>query len=236
MFEGWIVFWKTLGGISVSRNEKVLVWLERDLKRGRTNRLEQFLKDGGDINVGIDNWRPVLDRAIELHNFQATKILLERDARTITHFEFNALCTAAFNGYPDVVRLLLEHGLDVNSVWMTSTTPLHEACMMRCGHRCPAWDIADAPKSPAEVDRFLETARILLAAGADIHAVCKDWPGPEFEYRPLHFAAESNCLPMVKLMLENGADIGAKASMGSTAHDVARQNNHVEVAEYLAAH
>lgn len=55
--------------------------------------------------------------------------LLERgaDPSMRTRFRWTALHWAVGNGFPDVVRLLLDHGADVNAVSDTGMTPLQMA-------------------------------------------------------------------------------------------------------------
>lgn len=218
-------------------DEPEMLWLESTFKRGSTNRLKEFLRSGGDPNLDCCLGSSILNRAVWFHNVQATEILLEHGAKPYSDdpWDFNTLCNAAFNGYPDIVKLLLDQGVEVDSVWMQSTTALHEACMMRCGHPCPAWDIKDKPHSQGELDRFLECATLLIDAGADVNAICLDWPGPTEGFTPLHFAVEANCLPMVKLLIDNGADIHITEDEGKTPHELACEYGRTEIADYLAS-
>ena len=88
---------------------------------------------------------------------------------------------AALSGETDVLKLLIEHGADVNlgnNILMTVIIK----------------------KSPNN----LETVKILLAAGADIHA--KDRLGQT----AFHYAIQSENMEIVKLFLDAGADILAK--------------------------
>jgi ankyrin repeat protein len=52
-------------------------------------------------------------------------------------------------------------------------------------------------------------------------------------FTPLHFAAQSGHLDLVKLLLENGADPNAVTKWKNTPHDLAAANGHTEVARLL---
>ena len=238
VFYTFCAWWNRLfSGCVVSNDEAELLWLKSSFRRGKTDRIERFLECGGNPNLGIDNGYPLLVQVVEYHNTHAVELLLKNKDILITERsgDFNALCTAAFNGYPDITKLILAQGIEVDSVWMHSTTALHEACMMRCGHPCPAWDITDEVFSPAEVNRFIECASILIEAGADVNAVCHDWPGPVCGFTPLHFACEAGCLPMAKLLVKHGADTRLKDEDGRTPLDLAIELNKSDIRDYLEA-
>ena len=91
----------------------------------------------------------------------------------------------------DIVKLLLEHGANVNHLSFTEETPLHLACMI--GH--------------------LEITKELLKHNPDINAVRKDNNGLK---TPLMLASETGSLDVMKELLMHGAFI-AKDSNQATA-------------------
>ncbi|MCB1217546.1 ankyrin repeat domain-containing protein [bacterium] len=215
-------------------------WLAESIVKGNLEFLRLYLSKGGDPNLGSMDENPLISVAVYYHNVEAVEELLGCGAVPACHDEsgwgkWNALANSAFNGYADIVSILLQHGVPVDTNWMSSTTALHEACMMRCGADCPAWDYDDEVGSPAEIARYVETARILVQAGADVNAVCEDWPGPDVEYTPLHFAVEAECLELVAFLIANDADKGATSSEGRTALDLARERNASNIIEFLEA-
>ncbi|MEZ5338217.1 MAG: ankyrin repeat domain-containing protein [bacterium] len=217
---------------------KILTELIESISRGEVSLLSSFLDKGGHPDFGLDQDQSLLGKAVYHHNVEATALLLLHKAKCWDRLEYsdhNVLASAAFNGYPDIVKMLLEHGMPVDAHWRIRTTALHEACMMRCGADCPAWDYDDEVGSPAETARFVETASILVQAGADVNAVCEDWPGPDVEYTPLHFAVEAECLELVAFLIANDADKGATSSEGRTALDLARERNASNIIEFLEA-
>ena len=80
-------------------------------------------------------------------------------------------------------------------------TALHHAC------------IDNAP------DQRLKVAKELIASGLDVNAPDND------SWTPLHFAAQANCLEVIMLLIENGADIEASEINGNTPLWVATMNS-----------
>jgi len=67
-------------------------------------------------------------------------------------------------------------------------------------------------------DKMIKTAKELIAAGHDVSAPDND------SWTPLHFAAQANSLGVVKLLIENGANIEALEINGNTPLWVATMN------------
>ncbi|KAI0537679.1 hypothetical protein GGR58DRAFT_527100 [Xylaria digitata] len=100
----------------------------------------------------------------------------------------------SYTSHEEIVRLLLEHGLDVNSMAdFHEWTALHIAALR--GHEA--------------------TVRVLLEKGADIYA--RDRQGRT----ALHIASSRGYDRVTRLLLEKGADPGAKDNAGWTALDLA---------------
>ncbi len=77
-----------------------------------------------------------------------------------------------------------------------------------------------------------EAARLLVEAGADVHAV-----SPTFgDVTPLHSAAAADSLEIVKLLVEHGADVNVRQQGGFTALHAAAQNGDDAMREYLLEH
>ncbi len=120
---------------------------------------------------------------------------------------FYPLGLAAFFGQPAMVELLLARGAPVDAV-------------ARNGTRVMALHAAVAA-------RDLESARLLLAHGADARATQADG------FTPLHGAAQNGQLELVELLLAHGADPSARSSGGHTPLDLAQAQGHGEVERRL---
>jgi ankyrin repeat protein len=120
---------------------------------------------------------------------------------------YPSLGLAIFFQHPEVARLLIERGANVNTPAANPqrVAPVHAAA--------------------AACDRA--TMRLLLEHGADPNAQ------QQLDYTPMHGAASRGDVEMAKLLLQHGADRNPKATDGQTPADVARSHAHPEFAEWI---
>jgi ankyrin repeat protein len=113
---------------------------------------------------------------------------------------FPPLGLAIFFRHPDVARLLIERGADVNAAAKNAqrVAPVHAAATT-CDHA---------------------TMRLLLERGADPNA------RQRMDFTPMHGAAGRGDVEMAKLLMEFGAEPNAKAADGQTPADVAQSHGH----------
>jgi uncharacterized protein len=95
---------------------------------------------------------------------------------------WTALMHAASGGRTAIVKLLLQHGADVNAANNHGATPLYAASL----------------------EQHMDTALCLLAAGADVNAAT------DKGCNALMAAATSNNTALVQLLLSHGADISVR--------------------------
>ena len=114
-----------------------------------------------------------------------------------------ALHVAAAGYRVEIAKLLLAAGADPNAARNhRRSAPLHYA----------------ADGSGCEPERQVAMIRLLLDAGADIHAQDKNGA------TPLHRAVRTRCAAAVKCLLDAGADVTIRNLPGSTAFHLAVQN------------
>ena len=131
---------------------------------------------------------------------------------------------AASMGRKEVAEVLLAHGADVNARDDREQTPLHSAAYYK----------------------KLAVAEVLIAHKADVNAlgnrdgtcqIGRFWPSnfpyPQpWQITPLHLATEQDSIDLVKLLLENKADVNGKTDGVGTPLQHAKSK---AVAELLRA-
>ena len=129
--------------------------------------------------------------------------------------DWSALHSAAFYGYVEVSRLLLQYKADIYAHDDEGRTPLHVAA--ECG--------------------LVNVARLLLEHGADVNARDNSLN------TPLHCASEWRSYPptggrleVARLLVERGVNIDAVDVKGRTAFQVAADLGHHDVANFLSVH
>lgn len=143
--------------------------------------LVRFLAAAGvDVNQANKEDLTPLYIASRANKPEIVRALLEAKAnpdRACTKRQETPLHSAAADGYDDILQLLLDAGCKVNVVDKKKRTALYRAVY----------------------DKHLSSAKLLLAYKADVNATCEGWT-------PLMVAAYNDDLPMVRLLLEHGAD------------------------------
>jgi len=193
-------------------------------KLGHEAIVRLLLEHGANIKAKSSLERMALHLAAENGHEAVVRLLLERgantEARTKDLNEPKALHLVVERGHQKLVKLLLEHGANINAMIASGETALHLAA--KYGHE--------------------EIIRLLLVHGADKEAK----PNANFYnsnanlYKPevniynpactaLHVAAISGHEAIVRLLLENGANIEAKTIDGQTALHVAAVSGQGEV-------
>ncbi len=122
---------------------------------------------------------------------------------------FDPLGLAAFFGHSEAVKVLLEHGADVNQK--------------------PPSRFANTAVDSAVAGDHTDVVRILLAAGANPNV------RSEANYTTLHKAAVHGNLEIVRMLLDRGADVHAVRDGGHTPLDDAMEKGHAAIADLLRA-
>lgn len=121
------------------------------------------------------------------------------------------LALATRSNFTEIVRLLVQAGVDINWQDQTGETALHIAA--RFGHE--------------------ECAKILLKGTEDQKADI-EVTERSFSWTPLHVASVDGHLPIVELLVAAGAEINQLDASGWTAREHAALRGHMSIAQRLA--
>jgi len=175
----------------------------------------RFLIDrGADVNANDNAGRTVLMRAVSQDIFGTpalvSRLLIDRGAEVNAKMTggWTALMLAAQMGHTDCVRLLLEHGADVNerSVYNGVTALI---------------EVAGVGSS--------DCVRLLLDHGANVND--KSVNGTTALIAAVGVGS-SDC---VRLLLDHGAVVNAKNDLGQTALSEAKSGGHQDIVDALVA-
>jgi uncharacterized protein len=166
----------------------------------------------------------LLDRGARATFFEACALGLVADVRrqlaanpalvgAWAHDGWPPLHLAAFFGQLEVAGALLDAGADVRAVSRNSEGNL----------------AINAAAAGPRAGRRPEMVKLLITRGAPV-----DGRGSATAHTPLHEAAFNGDLPLVRLLLDSGADRALRTGDGETALDVAVKQGRHEVARLLA--
>ncbi len=152
-----------------------------------------------------------LPEAAALGDAARVRAILQRDPAAVharSTDGWTPLHLAAFMGHPEVARILLDHGADIEAVATNgiANRPLHAALAGK--------------ESPEVLD-------LLLAKGADVNARA------EADVTPLHLAAARGNLAYTRRLLDLAADPAARMTDGKRPAAFASERGHPEVAALL---
>ena len=166
---------------------------------GFANLVEQLIaKHPQHVNTIGGSYMTSAVAALAGRHFEVAQVL-HRNKSSVEprgYFENTPLHSAAYYGDLEMVQVLLDYGVDVNSQNSFGYTPLDSAS--RDGHRNDAG-----------------VARLLIAHGADPNS--RDVLG----FTSLHRASDSGRIEIVRLLIEHGAKVEVKNDRGKTPLDVA---------------
>jgi ankyrin repeat protein len=201
----------------------------------------QLLEAGADPAWTATGGRTALMFAAEGGDLGLVEQLLEAGAsvEAMNQYRGNALMFAAKGGDVPVTRRLIAAGADVNHVADLGWTALLVAAAK--GNADVSLALIEAGANPNAQDkngwtplmhavsgRHLATAAALL----EVPAVDPDLR-EENGSTALHIAALGGNEPMVRLLVDHGADVAAKTAMGFTPAEVADAARHPALAAWL---
>jgi ankyrin repeat protein len=194
--------------------------------------VDRLLKAGANPNTSSSSGETPLMTCAYTGSPEAVKLLMAHgadvNARETAKGQ-TALMWAAAEGHSDIVKALVENGADVRARTMVTR---HLVCFrVQCGKDAATETVERGAFTPllfAARRGDVESVRILLAAGTDIEGRAADG------YSPLLLASHSDHLPLVRFLLEQGANPNA-TGVGYTALHTAILRGDVAVVQALLA-
>ena len=152
-----------------------------------------------------------------------------------------SLHSAAEEGNIDVVRSLLEQGIEINGRNASNQTPLDRAAskgnldvvrfLVKRGAEVDSCDKKGwTPLHQAARFGHLEVSRLLVDHGANVNARM------QIHWTPIHLSSSNGHFEVVKLLLEHGADVHALNGDGQTPYQASLTWGHGKIADLLREH
>ena len=174
-----------------------------------------------------------LFRAIQRHDVRRVAELLAQGANANATNEDGwtalqiAIDETVDGGSPEVVRLLLDHGANVNApegqtptlllVWRPTNKQVARILLEAGADANVCTDSGESPLRDCVAEGDLDMVSLLLKAGAD--RSINDWRVADGGMTALGIAASQFNLPMIKLLVDAGADLEATDDAFKTARE-----------------
>lgn len=194
------------------------------LINGDNVKASSLIKGGADVNVrGKGGVTPLISAALA-NNHEVAALLIKHGADIDAKGKNlnTPLILAAWVGAREVTALLINHGANIEAKNGHGKTALMVV-------------VTDASKSADllqehgfSIEGRGNVAPLLIEAGANIHA-----SDQKSGFTPLHFAAESNDVKNVGLLLKAGAYLEATGNVGNTPLHIAALYNALDAARLL---
>ncbi len=215
-------------------------------RNGSEEMVDLLLSKGADVNILSSSGTP-LHSAVFSGNTNIIQRLLISGAdinAVITSSGWTPLHPSALSGWYDATKVLVEKGINLNTVDKRGMTALHYAVLT--GNREAEKVAVLLLKNGAEFNTTAidgstplltavqkgkdEAVKLLLEKGADTGSKDKIT-----QRTMLHLAAIHGYGNIAGLLVENGIDIHAQDRYGRTALDYAEKHGNKKVAEYIYA-
>ena len=178
---------------------------------GRLDNIKMLIQNGADIQASSSNGSTVLHFASQLSNQEVVEFLLKLNEISVNATDNSnqtPLMYACIKvGRLDNIKMLIQNGADIQARDCNGLTVLH---------------IASVSSNQEVVEFLLKLNEISVNATAN------------YNHTPLMYACRDGVrLDNIKMLIQNGADIQASSSNGSTVLHLASQLSNQEVVEFL---
>ena len=194
--------------------------------------------------LNLSRTKTIFTRAAGVGNLKRVQLLIT-EGRVSQREKDIGLGNACLYGHLEVVRFLVENGVNVNAVTATDgTTPLMMACerghleivrlLVERGANVNAATSNDGGTAlmMASQNDHLEIVRYLVERGANVNAATSTYGGTA-----LMWACMDGNLKMVRYLVERGgANVNATTTDGHTALMWACEKGHLEIVRCLVEH
>ena len=170
-----------------------------------------LIENGADPTVYSGEWLSLVELAAMHGRLDTIKYLLTDGKCRKAFLNDNSVIVAAYNGFPKVVKYLIEQGKDIEGVldYHDGNGPIEGFTALRA----------------AAQENQVETVKLLCEMGANVNVQGDD--------TPLYSAAAEEHLEVVKVLIDYGADVNLHLEDSSTALQSACTWENYEVAKYL---
>ena len=192
------------------------IQLQKELDRNWDNLIKYHHDDDDDDDD--DDFHSlcntILHESSEVGDLNKIKYVVRfgADVNNSNRDKVTPLMRSSSDGYPDIVKFLIEKGAHVNAVAYSGNTPL----------------ILVTENSVMDKDTQLNIVEQLLIAGANVNAQDK------YKKTPLIIATESNgYVELIEKLLKFGADPNIKDDSEETALDIAEINEYMNIKKII---
>lgn len=168
---------------------------------------------GADVNERNRYGNPLIHHAVSSGNSELVELLISKGADVNAKGQFDRVALHYANK-KGMAKILLVRGATVDAPTNFGETPLH-------------WAAQGVNGFGKQVD-LVDFADVLIAHGADVNR--KTGEGRSYK-TPLNYAAESNNLPVARLLIARGADVEGGGS--SPLSSAGGNGDFVEMAQLL---
>uniref|UniRef100_Q47A32 Ankyrin n=1 Tax=Dechloromonas aromatica (strain RCB) TaxID=159087 RepID=Q47A32_DECAR len=186
------------------------------VSKNDVDKAKTLISFGANVNQKNAYGNPIIHHAVAEGNLEIVELLISKGADVNAKGQFDRVALHYANK-KGMAKTLLAHRAIVDTPTNYGETPLH-------------WAASGVNGFGKQVD-LVEFAEVLIANGADVN---KKTGEGRSNKTPLNYAAESNNLPVAKILIAHGADVDGGGS--SPLSSAGGNGDYVEMAQLLVEH